>query len=297
MACVGPLSATPFVLRRHTVAGVAILIVCLPGDFYAVVFRRVCLAPQPQADDKKRTADDDHTHSDATAPSRRARTDDGSDGDAVPKAVNPIADGYTSLTAYLCVADGAAALEWYTRVLPNCRELFRFPTDDGKVLHAELQVRASRRPPGAGCARRKNIHPKCCQTAKRKNLGASLPVCLARHPPLALPRPNQVGNAKLMLSDEAPKPQLTNPKATGRPTSAMYLYTDNVDAAFAAAIAAGAVETSPLTDQWYGDRSGELRDPFGHQWTFSQHVKDVAPPVYKEKFAEVEAGVCVCARL
>jgi len=54
-------------------------------------------------------------------------------------------------------------------------------------------------------------------------------------------------------------------------------YTKNVDEVFARALAAGAVEERPVEDQFYGDRSGHLRDPFGHKWSISTHVEDVSP--------------------
>ena len=80
----------------------------------------------------------------------------------------------------------------------------------------------------------------------------------------------RIGNASLFISDVMPPAQ----QAT---TSNFYLYLDNVDAAFHQARAAGMKETHPLKDQFWGDRTGTLTDPFGIQWTLATHVKDVAP--------------------
>ena len=55
------------------------------------------------------------------------------------------------------------------------------------------------------------------------------------------------------------------------------VYTENVDEMFKQALAGGAREVRPVQDQFYGDRSGTLKDPFGHIWTISTHVEDVAP--------------------
>jgi PhnB protein len=65
----------------------------------------------------------------------------------------------------------------------------------------------------------------------------------------------------------------------------LMLYVEDVDAQFAQALAAGGSEVRPLQDQFYGDRSGTLRDPFGYQWTLATHKEDV-PPEEMQKRAE-----------
>ncbi|MFX7862247.1 VOC family protein, partial [Acinetobacter baumannii] len=57
----------------------------------------------------------------------------------------------------------------------------------------------------------------------------------------------------------------------------LMIYVPNVDAVFANALKAGGTEVRPVVDQFYGDRSGTLKDPFGHVWTVSTHVEDVSP--------------------
>ncbi len=87
----------------------------------------------------------------------------------------------------------------------------------------------------------------------------------------------QIGNARIMLADEHPEMGALGPASLGGATSAILLYVENVDARFARAVAAGGTVMRPLTDQFYGDRSGSLKDPFGHQWTIATHVEDVSP--------------------
>lgn len=86
----------------------------------------------------------------------------------------------------------------------------------------------------------------------------------------------QIGDSRLMLSDEFPG-MATAPGSTPITSSAIMLYTDNVDTMFDRAIKAGAKVEMPLQNQFWGDRYGKLRDPFGHSWGLAQHVEDVAP--------------------
>ena len=87
----------------------------------------------------------------------------------------------------------------------------------------------------------------------------------------------QIGNARIMLADEHPEMGVLSPLSLGGATSSILLYVENVDARFAQAVAAGGTALRPLADQFYGDRSGSLKDPFGHQWTIATHVEDVSP--------------------
>ena len=85
----------------------------------------------------------------------------------------------------------------------------------------------------------------------------------------------KIGDAVVMLSDEFPQMGIFGPVTLGGSSVGVAIYMENVDAAFARAVAAGAEVTQPVADQFYGDRSGQLRDPFGHIWTFSSHFEDV----------------------
>ena len=94
-----------------------------------------------------------------------------------------------------------------------------------------------------------------------------------------------IGDSKLMLADEYPEMGHRSPQSIGGTGVSLMLYLDKVDEVFKRAVAAGAKELQPIKDQFYGDRSGTLQDPFGHVWTISTHVEDV-PPEEMRKRAE-----------
>jgi PhnB protein len=87
----------------------------------------------------------------------------------------------------------------------------------------------------------------------------------------------KIGNSPIMLADEVPERDARGPITIGGTPFGICLYVPNVDAMFAAAIAAGGKVLYPVKDQFYGDRSGTLVDPFGHKWTIATHVEDVSP--------------------
>ncbi len=86
----------------------------------------------------------------------------------------------------------------------------------------------------------------------------------------------QVGNSRVMMADEHPEMGYRGPKAVGGTTVSLCIYTENVDALFDRAIAAGAKVQRPVQDQFYGDRTGTLEDPFGHVWSIMTHKEDVS---------------------
>jgi PhnB protein len=65
------------------------------------------------------------------------------------------------------------------------------------------------------------------------------------------------------------------------------IYVENVDKLFAQAVKAGAKELQPVTDQFYGDRSGRIEDPFGHLWSIATHIEDLTQEVIDQRFAEM----------
>lgn len=145
--------------------------------------------------------------------------------------VEPIPDGYHSITPYLAVRKAAEAIEWYGRAL-GATEVMRFE-HDGKVGHAEIKI----------------------------------------------------GDSIVMLSDEWPEGGHLAPPPESSPVSLM-LYVEDVDSAFQRAIDAGAKQERPVTDQFYGDRTGTLRDPFGHRWHIGTHVENVPEDELKQRMEQ-----------
>jgi PhnB protein len=86
-----------------------------------------------------------------------------------------------------------------------------------------------------------------------------------------------IGDSVVMLADEYPDMGVLGPRAFGGTPMTLGVYVENVDATFARALRAGAREIRAVQDQFYGDRSGQFEDPFGHRWTVSTHIEDVAP--------------------
>jgi PhnB protein len=138
-------------------------------------------------------------------------------------AASPIPEGYHSVTPYIAVDDGAAAIRFYEAAF-GAVEVLRLEMD-GRIGHAEVRI----------------------------------------------------GDSHVMLSDEWPDMGVLGPKSRGGPTASLLIYTEGVDAAFARAVEAGATVEREVQDQFYGDRTGTLIDPFGHRWTIATHVEDVTP--------------------
>lgn len=86
-----------------------------------------------------------------------------------------------------------------------------------------------------------------------------------------------IGKSIIMLADEYPEMNFLSPQTLGGSPVGIHLYVEDVDSVYGRAMEAGATATRPLQDQFYGDRSGTLKDPFGHIWTFSTHKEDVSP--------------------
>jgi len=85
-----------------------------------------------------------------------------------------------------------------------------------------------------------------------------------------------IGDSHVMLADEVPDEGFVGPQTLGAAGVSLMLYVDDVDATFARAVAAGATSRRAVVDQFYGDRSGTLVDPFGHVWTIATHKEDVS---------------------
>ena len=100
----------------------------------------------------------------------------------------------------------------------------------------------------------------------------------------------QVGDAVIMLSDEYPEMDVRGPKSIGGSPVTISLYVEKVDDTFARAIAEGAKELRKVENQFYGDRSGQFEDPFGHRWSVATHVEDVSPEEMQRRAAEFMDG-------
>ena len=87
----------------------------------------------------------------------------------------------------------------------------------------------------------------------------------------------KIGDSVIMLADEHPAMGYRGPRSLGGSSVSILLYLADVDGVFERAVRAGAKAQRPVADQFYGDRSGTLEDPFGHVWTVATHVEDVQP--------------------
>jgi PhnB protein len=154
--------------------------------------------------------------------------------------VKAVPAGYHTITPYIVVQGGAAAIEFYKKAF-GAEEIYRMDMPDGRLGHAELQI----------------------------------------------------GDSRLMLSDEMPEmPDAVarTPKTLGGTTFGFNVYLEDVDSRFERAVAAGAKVRRPLTNQFYGDRSGTVEDPFGHLWTLASRVEDVSPEEMKRRMANMPQG-------
>lgn len=96
----------------------------------------------------------------------------------------------------------------------------------------------------------------------------------------------QVGNTVVMLSDELPDAGLLGPNTIGGTPVTLYLFVEDADATFAAALQAGAEALRPVQDHFFGDRAGQVLDPFGHRWTIATHIEDVAADEYQRRASD-----------
>ena len=93
----------------------------------------------------------------------------------------------------------------------------------------------------------------------------------------------RIGDSVIMLADEHPSMGYRSPRSLGGSSVSILLYLEDVDGVFERAVKAGAKAQRPVMDQFYGDRSGTLEDPFGHVWTIATHVEDVEPEEMKRR--------------
>ncbi len=136
-------------------------------------------------------------------------------------AVQPIPDGYHTVTPYLTIRNASDAIEFYKRAF-GAVELARMADPSGKIANAEIQI----------------------------------------------------GDSRILVRDETS--DSPGPESLGGSAVMIHLYVDDVDELARRATGAGAEVLIPIGDQFYGDRSGRLADPFGHIWIVSTHKEDVS---------------------
>ena len=147
--------------------------------------------------------------------------------------VNPVPQGYHTVTPYLVVDGAANAIDFYVKAF-GAEEVMRMPMGD-RIGHAEIRI----------------------------------------------------GDSHVMLAYEFPDQGHRGPKSYGGTSVSLMVYLPDVDTVFARALAAGATEERAVADQFYGDRSGTLRDPFGHCWMIATHVEDVSPEEMQRRMAKL----------
>ncbi|MFI6660653.1 VOC family protein [Streptomyces sp. NPDC050523] len=101
----------------------------------------------------------------------------------------------------------------------------------------------------------------------------------------------RIGTLTLMLADEFPELESYGPQHFGGTYGAIYLHVDDADAAWQRAVQAGATVIRPLNDTFWGEREGQLLDPFGHRWGLTQHLRDVPPADLQELTTEAFSGL------
>ncbi|VFJ14903.1 VOC family protein [Candidatus Nitrosocosmicus franklandus] len=96
----------------------------------------------------------------------------------------------------------------------------------------------------------------------------------------------EIGNSIIMLSDEFPEMKCLSPSTIGGSPVSLYLFVDDVDKTFNLAVSEGATSLEPVTDQFWGDRHGVIKDPFGHIWSIATHIKDLSEEEIKKAATE-----------
>lgn len=97
----------------------------------------------------------------------------------------------------------------------------------------------------------------------------------------------QIGDSVIMLADEYPEMDIRSPKSVGGTPVTISVYVEDVDGVFGQAIELGAKPLREIENQFYGDRSGQFEDPFGHRWSIATHVEDVSPEEMAKRAEEM----------
>jgi len=99
----------------------------------------------------------------------------------------------------------------------------------------------------------------------------------------------KIGDSIIMMSDEFPEFGSLSPESVGNTSMGLHIYVDDVDASFDRAVSAGAKVEMPVMDQFWGDRYGRLKDPFGHKWSIATHKKDMSADEMKHAMDDAMA--------
>ncbi len=100
----------------------------------------------------------------------------------------------------------------------------------------------------------------------------------------------QLGDSLIMLADETPEIGFRSPTTLGGSPVTISVYVEDVDEVVSRTVQAGATVVRPVEDQFYGDRTGQFDDPFGHRWSVASHVEDVPPEEMERRVAQAMAG-------
>jgi PhnB protein len=100
----------------------------------------------------------------------------------------------------------------------------------------------------------------------------------------------EIGDSLVMLADEHPQMDIRGPKTIGGTPFSINVYVEDVDDVFEKALSKGATSLRPVEDRFYGDRSGQFEDPFGHHWSVATHVEDVPPDEMEKRAADMMAA-------
>ncbi len=121
----------------------------------------------------------------------------------------------------------------------------------------------------------------------KKAFGATEESCLPGPDGKVVHAELRIGDSPFMLTDEWPEMNSLSPKSLKGTPVTLHLYVTDVDAAVARAVAAGAELAMPVEDMFWGDRYGQVRDPFGHMWSVATHQHDLSPEEIAEGMAQM----------
>lgn len=96
----------------------------------------------------------------------------------------------------------------------------------------------------------------------------------------------QIGNSIIMLADEFPAMGAVGPNTLGGTSTTLHIYTDDADKLFNQAVSVGATPVMPIADMFWGDRYGQIKDPYGHSWAIATHIRDVSPEEMEKAMQE-----------